>query len=357
VNAPRRRLKRWLARLIAVLVSVVIALVFAEAALRFANVLPETDQSNAGIVYEDGEHFYTLKPGLRDVPFTGISLSSNEFGYRCRKMRLEKDGATFRIALVGDSWAFGWGLEEQDTIASRLEAMFRSAGTERPVELVNFSIPGHDLRDHYHVLKYEVPRFRPDYCLVLLHLNDIDIAQRRLTRKEVDAWRDRPVSFWRQPGEYLKSLKLYKLVYAKVLLPLAVRWELPNEGFVDSFKRRYGDNSEKFSRYREYAEKLGDLLRWSKFEVSILLLPLPLARREPYQLQSINDKVSALFATHGLAVDEVLASYQKHPKDALVLGALDGHPNAFAADLLAREIFSVLAEKPGFQQQLRPFRD
>lgn len=352
LNLRRKRLKWWLARLAAVLVSAGVALISAEMLLRYIDPLPETDQSNATIVYAEREDFFNLKPHLRGVPFTGIPISSNEFGYRCRNMRLEKGPATFRVALLGDSWGFGWGLEEEETIAHRLEALLRYRYPGAELELFNFSIPSYNLADYYRVLKHDVMRFRPDYCVVLLHLNDIEIPLQRATRQEVEAWKRRPMSLWRQPLRYIESLELYKLTYAKVLLPLAIYWELPNEGFVDVFRRKYGDGSETLPRYREYAEKIGELLRVENLEASLFLLPLPLARRNPYQLQPINDKVRAIFQTQGIAVEEVLSSYKQHPKHALVISAVDGHPNAFAAELLAREIFSLLSRQPGFHDEL-----
>ena len=82
---------------------------------------------------------------------------------------------------------------------------------------------------------------------------------------------------------------------------------------------------------------------------TFLLLPLPLAQPEPYQLRPINDKIRAVFQSQGIDVTEVLSSYKQHSKNALVLSAFDGHPNAFAARLLAEEISSLLSNKPGFR--------
>lgn len=62
----------------------------------------------------------------------------NSHGTRGREFETDKPEHTFRILCLGDSRTFGWGLAEEETFASRLEASLRqAAGSPSRVEVIN----------------------------------------------------------------------------------------------------------------------------------------------------------------------------------------------------------------------------
>ena len=92
---------------------ILLALVGSEFALRFIDYPHKTDQSARSEVYASYGPHYKLAPNLRDVFFSDTSVSSNQYGFRDRFMQQERGPAVeTRIAVLGDSWGFGWGLEE-----------------------------------------------------------------------------------------------------------------------------------------------------------------------------------------------------------------------------------------------------
>ena len=184
-------------------------------------------------------------------------------------------------------------------------------------------------------------RFRPDLCVFLLHLNDVEIPEEGRSKRSARANRDSSF-LWSRAVEGVKSLNVSRLLYSKVLLPAAIRWKLPNRGLVAHFLRLYEDDSPAFKRYRYYSEKISALLADTKTAGRFFLLPLPLAQSTPYQLQPANDRVRAVFAENGVEVTELLASYRKFRKDELIIHSFDVHPNRLAARLLADELFGVL---------------
>jgi hypothetical protein len=89
---------------------------------------------------------YVLKPGLSRDPSQRIPWSTNSWGMRDREYATAKPAGTFRIALVGDSIATGWRVDDEEGFEPRLEAALdaRSQAAGGPaVEVLNFAVPGH----------------------------------------------------------------------------------------------------------------------------------------------------------------------------------------------------------------------
>ncbi len=72
---------------------------------------------------------------------------TNSDGFRVaapgEEYAIPKDPAKFRVMLLGPSFAFGWGVNHEDTFAARLERLLREAGYGggREVELINAGVP------------------------------------------------------------------------------------------------------------------------------------------------------------------------------------------------------------------------
>jgi hypothetical protein len=120
-----------------------------------------------------------LKPGA-ETDYTGwlfrvppVHLAVNADGYRGPRRPRFKPFNTYRILLIGDSYAFGQAVNERDTISARLEKTLRSCGGKR-VEVLNFGVPGlnaEEVLDHY---RRFASQWRHDLALYLAYKNDLD---------------------------------------------------------------------------------------------------------------------------------------------------------------------------------------
>jgi len=107
----------------------------------------------------------------------GALYETNSAGFRGPERTREKPPGTFRIAVIGDSFAMGWNVNEPDTYAARLEASLRAQGL--PVEVLNFGLAGLDAvesveRFHALALAYD-----PDLVIYGFTLNDLENAHYR----------------------------------------------------------------------------------------------------------------------------------------------------------------------------------
>jgi lysophospholipase L1-like esterase len=123
-----------------------------------------------------------LKPS-DSVERGGVRWSTNAQGMRDREYAVDKPAGTFRIALVGDSIAAGWGVNVEYRFESILERAWdeRSRRAGGPaVEVLDCAVPGHAPGQRWHHFQQLGWPMRPD--LVICEATEADIGwdERRL---------------------------------------------------------------------------------------------------------------------------------------------------------------------------------
>jgi len=187
---PRKRFVFWSITLLA---PTALLLLGAEVALRIAHPdevsisrseltdrLRESQQQEVrvvttgnlrGLIQPSGhpEIVYELKPSRHWV-FQGAETTTNAHGLRGREYDLEKPPGTLRVAGLGDSVMFGWGVDQDAIYMSRLEKAL--SRPDRQVEVLNFAVPGYNSAQQAAVLEEKVLRFSPDLLLLNYCTND-----------------------------------------------------------------------------------------------------------------------------------------------------------------------------------------
>jgi lysophospholipase L1-like esterase len=112
---------------------------------------------------------YTLKPGNHGVVL-GAHLRANAHGYRGAEVAAKEPGL-LRVALLGDSHAFGYGVEEDAAVAAVLAStLARTRGA--PAEVLNFALPGYSARQALAVFEHKALPTAPDVVVLVLCDND-----------------------------------------------------------------------------------------------------------------------------------------------------------------------------------------
>src|SRR5262249_39531486 len=84
-----------------------------------------------------------------------------------------KPPGRFRIVVVGDSLTLGWGVDDDQTYAARLEQLLHKAFPGRDLDVVNLGVGGYDTRQEVTLLARNVARLEPDLVLVGFYSNDV----------------------------------------------------------------------------------------------------------------------------------------------------------------------------------------
>ena len=85
-----------------------------------------------------------------------------------------KRSGVFRILVMGDSQAFGFGVGDDETLAWHLEAMLSTAHPDRVIEVINAGIPGYGTADQLAFLRARGEEIDPDLIILqFLSVNDL----------------------------------------------------------------------------------------------------------------------------------------------------------------------------------------
>lgn len=111
---------------------------------------------------------YTLQPGIEFKDFychtqPGVACRTDREGWRTCPFSDVKNAPT--IALIGDSWVFGWGLDESNTLCSLLEneLIRRGLGGFR---IKNFAIPGLNFSSYAKIAELSSKHHIPDWIFI-----------------------------------------------------------------------------------------------------------------------------------------------------------------------------------------------
>jgi hypothetical protein len=102
-----------------------------------------------------------------------ITFTTNNRGMRGPgDCQYQKNPGIFRIAVMGDSFTFGVGVESDRTVSALLESMLNSSG-DRKYEVYNFGVNSYSPLLEYIYIKREVVKYSPDLVILMLDLCDV----------------------------------------------------------------------------------------------------------------------------------------------------------------------------------------
>lgn len=132
------------------------------------------------------------QPGFRFR--SGVSkISINALGLRGPEIVPEKPPGVRRVAIVGESSAFGYLVSDEQVAARLLEAALQKQG--RQVEVLNAAVPGYNLNQSLVRFREVVAPLKPDVVVAYLGWNDLAYvvsddpgAERFRFKKPAPAW-------------------------------------------------------------------------------------------------------------------------------------------------------------------------
>jgi hypothetical protein len=114
---------------------------------------------------DNPELIFELVPNSESL-FKLAHFESNSEGWRDRLYSLEKPEGVVRIAVVGDSFTMGSGIEIDDVYHSVLESRLNAMSDESQFEFLSFGVGTYDVRSYTSIIKEEVLRYDPDLILI-----------------------------------------------------------------------------------------------------------------------------------------------------------------------------------------------
>jgi hypothetical protein len=302
-------------RLALTLAAVAAALVVAEFATRFV-FRHAASSGNAGdyVAHQGG----------------GPQVSTNTLGFRERQIG-PKEPNRYRIAVVGDSFTWGQGLEERDRFSNILDGLLGPR-----YEVLNFGLPGHGMREHVDDLD-PVLKLSPDFVLLQLYVNNFETPGMRrphpypMLPRDLDGWMAR-------------SSIVYPL--------LNDRWAQFQEatGLVDSYERYMArhlgdpdspDSRESFGKLRQFFDRT----RAAGVPSGAVFFPATDAmgpNGADYPFGFLHDRVKSICVDKKAPYLDLLSTFSQFPDPRVTwVSPFDAHPNAQANRQAAAEILDT----------------
>ena len=263
---------------------------------------------------------YELLPNAEDTLFHA-SFKVNRWGMRDRDYEVEKLPRTFRIAVIGASYAVGAGVEQHETfealIEDRLNRDMRGRSYDR-IESLNFAVGGYDPLRTLADVKLRLLEFEPDMVYYIGHPND----GWRLIQNLVSVIRE--------------GIRISDPHVQTVILDAGVNRDMPR-----------AEISRRLDSY------IPELLRWSYTSMSELFREQGIEHVAfvlPRVIDAGNDNIMGLeravrqLRESGFETYNLGDVYGDLPVASLWLGPWDEHPNPQGHRLIADRIFQDLVK-------------
>ena len=132
---------------------------------------------------QDPELVYELKPNS-EIPGIDEKVVINPDGFRDDPFPSTKKEGVYRMILLGDSVAWGYGVDAKDAFPQLLEKGINEQVTDasHPVEIFNLAVMGYSTAQEARLLETRGLEYEPDLVIVAYVLNDPDEVDGGLKR-------------------------------------------------------------------------------------------------------------------------------------------------------------------------------
>jgi hypothetical protein len=268
----------------------------------------------------------------RRVIHEGVEYRTNGHGIREPELP-PKAAGEHRILLLGDSFVWGDGLREEDTVARQLQRRLDPRG--KRYRVINAGISGFDTRDELEQLRRLAPVYQPDTVVLFFFTNDVLARQDRALegRGAASSWRQNLKESLRENSKLFAFLYyLYKdVASAYIGVPRALL--APDYFDLDERKPGWTAFLESFAGIRDYCAARG-------IGFAFVIIPTLTNLNDKYPFAELRQKVSGTARAAAVPHVDLFDLYAGFRPMQLWVNPENSHWNgratAIAADALLR---------------------
>jgi GDSL-like Lipase/Acylhydrolase family len=260
---------------------------------------------------------------------------SNSYGFREREFGARKEPGVYRIAVVGDSFAYGNGLATERRFSNLMQQAL-----PKPVEVLNFGVPGDNTPEHATLIEQKILALQPDFVLVQWFVNDV----------EGSSTEGRPSFLPLIPLPQIHIWLYDRSALYTLLNTWWSRWQASSRmagSYPDYIWRRLGDpRSEDSVKDRAAMQRIIALCRARGVPVGFVLFPDSGYDLGPdYPFTYLHERVLDLCRSEHLACVDLRPEFaQVKDRRALWVNPLDHHPSAQANMIAAVTILQAFGD-------------
>lgn len=274
------------------------------------NVKTAVDDPNLG-----HRHQSNAEADLMSVP-----VRTNDFGFRGPKIDQQKADGVARLAFVGDSITFGWGVKEEETFAHQAVEILQKQGYK--VDGFNQGIGNYNTTQELVLFKDVGKPMDPDLILLAYFINDAE---------PVPANNEASILSWYSAAWVVFDYRVDGLTR---LMGEKLDWK-------DYYFNLYETGAQGWERSKASFGKLAKEAQDSDSQLIVFNIP-EIRELEPYPFHSVTDKVEAMAKQHSVPFYDLLSSVQKLKPSSLWVTVPDPHPNGLAQTKFAEAMVEKL---------------
>jgi hypothetical protein len=248
----------------------------------------------------------------------------NSLGYRDVEHAVAAAPGVTRVALIGDSVAFGFGIDDPRLrMGDLLQQGLNASATAPRLEVVQGARPDTHTLHHIDFLR-RLLVFEPRYVLLVYVFNDIDYVAspgpQPTTPRAALLSRADPVPLLVANSVLAEQvfLRVRRAWYARV-------WQTLPDPYLDDAV--LAEHMKALVQFARLAREAGAEARLVPIDLTVRLGPRNVARYRRFERQA---------RAHGIDVWSLETAFDAHEWPALVVNALDNHPNERAHAIAAR---------------------
>lgn len=256
----------------------------------------------------------------------------NSLGHRDVEWTVEKPSGVRRIAFVGDSFTYGWGIDDPRNRMSDLIQVRFDHVRPRTVQVMNVAWNAWDTQEELKWIRRMIDEYSIDEVVLCYLPNDIE--QRLPIARVYDPSQPPRSALFRTSSSFLLDYFYHRLIVPRVSR-VASYFDLVAEGYADASV---------WEAHRHDLEGIISVCRQAEVDLRVVLLPFLRTRGEKYDPKVIHGQVAALFERHHVPVVDLLPTVRGHDPDELVVSRADHHPNERANALFAEAVWKSFYE-------------
>ena len=280
---------------------------------------------------------YELTPGA-EVDKQGVHYKINQAGFRDEEFAdpelNPKQADEYRIVVLGDSVAWGWGVNAAEVWPQVLEQNLKGAIPWKRVTVYNLAVNGYSTPQEVRVLAKAGMKYAPDLVILNYVLNDPEVE-------------DGGLSWYFEAADRIEILYkgklLFSFVSALIKSELGLVTEASNNSVMDHFYLTH--HTDLFKNVERGFADLAAIANEQHLDVLVIVTPVfQFAKGQPYPWAEIHRKIAALsMKQHFLFLDTQLALSSFNASEV----SFDPiHPNAEGHRIIAAAIKEKLTLKP-----------
>ena len=250
----------------------------------------------------------------------------NSKGFRGKERDFAKPDRVVRISLLGDSFALGAGVRDEDTLSVNLE---RELGRKfQNIEVLNFGVTGSNTKYQIKLLRRYVLSFNPDIVLIVFFLND---TGRGATIKFLS------------PPRYFKRIRSYSF-FINALFTSIKRIYYHNLMMLNYYEG-YKDNSRGWKKVKRSLKNGKELADHKGFEFVVAIYPVLFQLDDTYPFKNIVHTIENFCQSENIRVISLLDGFLGREDSSLWVHPADQHPNEFAQRIAGKKLAEYIIDE------------